>query len=271
MSEKDINRWQALIAKRPEGPLEMSGPHGSSYDRTVNAPISDDMLAELAEWLKMGYTPWNGRSMPLSPGDRQFMYLLYYSVQGLIARVRPAEKAAQVDDVAKLQIGVEKMLCDILGRPWAPSGFSIATLCAEIKARLEQPQATPSSNWKVRGEADPHVGKYDGERSTLMLGKLTDDELANAVFTYYDIRPPLEDILSGKANSPIAYVTAAKERIRWLSRKLEAAQAERCLNCDDTGDVHSIDGEWRGRCHCAAGRAPINPVPNPVADDGKAG
>lgn len=27
----------------------------------------------------------------------------------------------------------------------------------------------------------------------------------------------------------------------------------RCLHCDGTGDVHSIDGEWRGRCTCSAG------------------
>lgn len=27
----------------------------------------------------------------------------------------------------------------------------------------------------------------------------------------------------------------------------------RCEYCDDTGDVHSIDGEWRGRCTCPAG------------------
>ena len=33
-----------------------------------------------------------------------------------------------------------------------------------------------------------------------------------------------------------------------------AAQAERCPNCDDTGDVTSIIGEWRGYCHCDAGQ-----------------
>lgn len=93
-TDKDINRWQALITQRPEGPWEMSGPHGSSYDRTVNLPISDEMLEELALWLRMGYTPWNGRSMPLSPKDREFMFLLYYSVQGLVARVRAAEQDA---------------------------------------------------------------------------------------------------------------------------------------------------------------------------------
>lgn len=29
----------------------------------------------------------------------------------------------------------------------------------------------------------------------------------------------------------------------------------RCEHCDGTGDVHSIDGEWRGRCTCPAREA----------------
>lgn len=91
MSEKDINRWQALTYIRPDGPWDMGC--GGSFDRQEVRPISDELMAELAHWLKMGYTPWNGRSMPLSPGDRQFMFLLYFSVQGLVSRVRAAEAA----------------------------------------------------------------------------------------------------------------------------------------------------------------------------------
>lgn len=29
---------------------------------------------------------------------------------------------------------------------------------------------------------------------------------------------------------------------------------ERCPTCDDTGDVHRIDGEWLGICDCPAGK-----------------
>jgi len=54
------------------------------------------------------------------------------------------------------------------------------------------------------------------------MGELTDDELANGVYMNYDVRPDPRDIIAGKALSPIAWVTAAKDRIRWLSRKLEA-------------------------------------------------
>jgi hypothetical protein len=55
------------------------------------------------------------------------------------------------------------------------------------------------------------------------MGYLTDDELANAAFLHYDIFPPIQDVVNGTAHMPIAYMTAVKDRIRWLSRKLEEA------------------------------------------------
>ena len=38
-------------------------------------------------------------------------------------------------------------------------------------------------------------------------------------------------------------------------RSMPAEPVKRCPYCDDTGDVHSIDGEWRGTCNCPAGQA----------------
>lgn len=32
-----------------------------------------------------------------------------------------------------------------------------------------------------------------------------------------------------------------------------AEAAKPCPYCDDSGDVHSADGEWRGICSCKAG------------------
>jgi hypothetical protein len=82
-------------------------------------------------------------------------------------------------------------------------------------------EGTPSSNWSKEGAQDPHKGHYDKERSDLTLGKYTDDELANGAFMNYDISPSVEDMISGKRFSPIVWMTAVKERIRWLSRALE--------------------------------------------------
>ena len=39
-------------------------------------------------------------------------------------------------------------------------------------------------------------------------------------------------------------------------RSMPAEPVKRCPYCDDTGDVHSIDGEWRGTCKCPAGATP---------------
>ena len=41
---------------------------------------------------------------------------------------------------------------------------------------------------------------------------------------------------------------------RMIKAAIYAARGLRCQYCDDTGDVASIDGEWRGYCVCAAGQ-----------------
>lgn len=89
-----ISRWQDQTLDMPSGPWIVD--NGGSFDRTRIKPISDEMLEELALWLRLGYTPWNGQTLPLSDSDRQFMYLLYYSVQGLISRVRTVEAARPI-------------------------------------------------------------------------------------------------------------------------------------------------------------------------------
>ena len=44
----------------------------------------------------------------------------------------------------------------------------------------------------------------------------------------------------------------AKQAAKPKHSPLPVAPA-RCGYCDDTGDVHGLDGEWRGVCNCAAG------------------
>lgn len=108
MSERDINRWSDTITPRDTSKPWTMGS-GGSFDMQHVEPIPDKMLTELAQWMRMGYTPWNGRSMPLSDGDREFMYLLYYSASGLVARMRLAEKqtAEAMAEVARLRVLIE--------------------------------------------------------------------------------------------------------------------------------------------------------------------
>lgn len=79
---------------------------------------------------------------------------------------------------------------------------------------------TPSSLWSQKGEPDPHGDTYNCKRSDLPLGHLTDDQLANVVFLHNHRELDLNAILAGEPSS-IALLTAAKERIRWLSREVE--------------------------------------------------
>lgn len=67
-------------------------------------------------------------------------------------------------------------------------------------------ESTPAARWREDRKPDPHGSRYDCERAKLVYGHLTDDELANAVY----LDPSIE------------HLTAAKDRIRWLSRQLNA-------------------------------------------------
>lgn len=84
---------------------------------------------------------------------------------------------------------------------------------------------TPSARWAADGQPDPHGDRYACERAALTLGNLTDDELANAVFLHGNEQPNMADMAAGKALAGIVYLTAAKDRIRWLSRALADAIA----------------------------------------------
>ena len=96
----------------------------------------------------------------------------------------------------------------------------VATCTLHSEQKPAEVPSTPAAEWRVNGEPDPHGSHYDCERAKLTMGKLTDDELANGAFLNYDIRPNIQDIIAGRAFSPIAWMTAVKERIRWLSRRL---------------------------------------------------
>lgn len=110
---------------------------------------------------------------------------------------------------------------------------------------------TPSSRWFLEDREDTFPKLINQERGDLCLGDHTDDELANELFLYGNMSDHEKHraIMSGKCSS-IAYLTAGKERIRWLSRHLEASLAnEKKLQARikeleeqfgvDVGDDHS--------------------------------
>lgn len=107
----------------------------------------------------------------------------------------------------------------ILGTPSAHLDTVSRIITAYLSSLPSTPavtEETPAARWRQEGKEDPHGNRYDCERAKLGMGHLTDDELANAVF-----------MADRSSLDLIAYQTAAKDRIRWLSRALEAALSSR--------------------------------------------
>lgn len=97
---------------------------------------------------------------------------------------------------------------------------------ATLEGRLMKWEGTPASRRELKGEEDTFANYLDKERADLAMGHMTDDAIANAIFMNYDVFPSVQDMVSGKGVMPITYMTAGKERIRWLSRQMIRLNAE---------------------------------------------
>lgn len=117
----------------------------------------------------------------------------------------------------------------------SPSSFAIPLI----------PAPTPGARWAADRQPDPHGLQYECERSGLTLGHYTDDELANAVFLHGNEQPSMAALAAGKALPGIAYLTAAKDRIRWLSRSLSNVIA----SSRPVGQTFQAGvSDWMGQC-----------------------
>lgn len=88
--------------------------------------------------------------------------------------------------------------------------FNVDTLPIDDMRKAGWVRATTAAKWRDDGKPDPHSNIYNVERGALSMGHLTDDQLANEVYLYNHRSGP----------QSMAYLTAMKDRIRWLSRKL---------------------------------------------------
>jgi hypothetical protein len=104
------------------------------------------------------------------------------------------------------------------------------------------PQRTAAATWRTKGEPDPHENYYDCERAALTLGNLTDDELANGAFMNYDRKWTFQELVNPQPGlyRPIVWMTAVKDRIRWLSRALVSATSASSLKVLDDEQVMAL-------------------------------
>jgi hypothetical protein len=114
----------------------------------------------------------------------------------------------------------------------------------DLEALLElSPAATPAAQWRENGEPDPHGDRYACERAALALGSLTDDEVANGVFMHGNTPLDINRVIAKdpKYHAPIVWLTAAKDRIRWLSRTLvKATTPAPAPDAEPAGWRHSL-------------------------------
>jgi hypothetical protein len=114
--------------------------------------------------------------------------------------------------------------------------YSADELNAMSAALSDKSGDTPAHKW----ENDPHGDRYNCKRSDLPYGHLTDDEFANE-FYLCNHRTSLDSA---------GYLSAAKDRIRWLSRQLEQSQPPatpetvdvQCSGCDGR-TIHHVCGK----------------------------
>jgi len=88
-------------------------------------------------------------------------------------------------------------------------------------------------NWLVAGVPDEFADYLDRARDELPLADFSDDELANRVYMVGDISAEMDaaNMINAHRNgeryiSRLVALTAAKERLRWLSRKLLVAEGK---------------------------------------------
>lgn len=102
--------------------------------------------------------------------------------------------------------------------------------------------------------SDVERGLTDAERR--MLNTLFDQmsDLSDKDWRDHGFRRATFDRLQSKLRS-LNYSVRPQAEPATGEQAGAVASESRCPNCDDTGDVNGITGEWRGVCHCPAGQA----------------
>jgi hypothetical protein len=122
---------------------------------------------------------------------------------------------------------------------------AINSLAASVAPRAGS-EPVPTCTYKC--EAFPECGcAVPGEPEERMFD-LTLECVGRTVDVTFS-RPQIDALIARLREfgllAPIAPAAAAEP----------SEPVKRCSNCDDSGQVSSITGEWHGRCHCEAGRS----------------
>jgi hypothetical protein len=173
---------------------------------------------------------------------------------GMMAMVPPAAAQAQSQPVA--QAGIDKHYPRAVGEPLGRSGAHTLSVRDQIIQALpaavipstghgntmavapwpELPAATVKVQRPYAKPDDPLLDYYDKALADLTLASFDNDQLGNAAYLHYDDHTLLPKWIDHTRDpvrnprplfTPIALMTAVKERLRWLDRQLRRTTWER--------------------------------------------
>lgn len=148
-------------------------------------------------------------------GDAAELMMRINSVINMHKDKQPSTNEIRIEELER-KVGEQAQLIGSLQQALGTDadGPELIAHAAVIHAlATDRPEETPASRWRVNGQADPHGTRYDCERRRTAMGHMTDDELANAIYL----------------DPNIGNLTAAKDRIRWLSRLVHHLAVNECL------------------------------------------
>lgn len=94
---------------------------------------------------------------------------------------------------------------------------------------MSETSSTPFNAWSLNGEPDPHGDYYIGGRLAIMHGKMPDHVMSVALEM-----PNLGHSVGGSM-----FLTAAKERLRWLSRMVKMAAEKEGANIERYNEIRA--------------------------------
>ena len=196
------------------------------------------------------------------------------SEYGYTAGAFAALKAAQADEIAAA-VAFERERCAALCEMWNTSPGS--SLAKEIRGGAEagKPQAEPVADelgWLLEMRPSENLLWWDGGfdvsddyPSKRLFARMVNDVNKAVRFSRREDAQCVLDAMLAVRPSPLfaraSTLYSVQEHMWHSTAQPQQAAAQPCQYCNDTGDVHGLDGEWRGRCTaCAWGAAQAEPV-----------
>lgn len=128
------------------------------------------------------------------------------------------------------------------------------------------------SRLKAQSVAHRHEAETDSadliDEGVAALSAMTDlleearDTIAKLLIKIRRDAPDSAGRLLGYADQVVARVDAALDSPLSAQAAPKVLDEQRCEYCDGTGDVHSIDGQWRGECTACKPEAKAQAVPD---------